>query len=176
MAPLLCQTAPCNNTFDKLYLPAIDSNKQLTDIKPKKNVSFAYCVQAVEVPSVSEMTKQEYRSTFYCSKDYRQIERENGEILQQMERQQKVEVETESLYFRGLEVQLPRAMQERSRLRRFVVSEVLREQGRYGRIRKEWVENFSSRFTSQNAAAAQRRGAWDMRATAKDSDDSSCSQ
>lgn len=166
MAPLHCETTSYD--FDELYLQDIDA---ATHAKPtKKSVRFTYCVQVCDLPPISEMTKREYRSTFYTAKDYRHIQRENRETLNQMTFQQKVDVENDSLYFRGLEVHLPNAIEERQRRRRFVISEVLREQEVHGRIRSGWVENFSSRFTAHNAAAALRRGLWDMRAsTASDS-------
>lgn len=166
MAPLHCSPTSSFD-FDDLYLPDIDHvmKSQEDEQQQKKSVRFGYCVDVCVVPHVSEMTKDEFRSSYYTSKDYKRMGRENYETLMQMALENRVDVENDSLYFRGLEVHLPNAMEERQRRRKFVVSEVLREQAMYGTIREGWVENFSSRFSAQTATAALRRGHFDMRAT-----------
>lgn len=161
MAPLHCLPS---YEYDHDYLPDIDESTRSSESN-KKSVRFAYCVDVCVVPSVSEMTEEEYRSTFYTKKDYKKIERDNQRTLLQMARENRVDVENDSLYFRGLEVYVKSAMEERQQRRNFVVSQILREQQVYGTIRKGWVENFSSRFTAPNMVAALRRGHFDMRAT-----------
>jgi hypothetical protein len=134
------------------------SDKDDLPRKPEKRVSFSSQSECHIVP---QRTERERNHSFNALEDYVRIWNDNDDTIQKMLDEEHFPV-TETIYYRGLEV--PRAKYEREQRVKFVVSNVLREQEKRKMLSPQWVQHFSSKFSSQTARAARYLGQVDARA------------
>jgi hypothetical protein len=83
-------------------------------------------IQIYEIPSKDEYTVEEWEAVYLTSHDYHRIQEDNWETLRMMRKN--VFPSDEDYYFRGLEIQLPKARGQRQRRNRLAVKAILRYQ------------------------------------------------
>lgn len=130
--------------------------------KPNKSVTFSPKVAEVHpVLHASEMTDEEKSATYYTWQDLKRIEEENQAVVERMY-QTNTYIDTDTMYFRGLEVFLTMAMRKRRIRVNFVVSNVLREQQRNGKIDQDWIQTFTKNYYARQSSENSRiNGCWD---------------
>ena len=128
----------------------------------KKSVSFSpQIAQVSHVLHSSEMTEEEKHATYYTRRDYDRIEEENEAVMERMYRTNKY-IDTDTHFYRGLEIFLPMEMRKRKIRINFVVSNVLREQESNGIIGSGWIQTFSKNYYAfQSSEKARINGWWD---------------
>jgi hypothetical protein len=141
--PLLQPRNPCDSRIEK--------NTTIPP-RPRRAVAFEedddLLIQIHEIPSKDEYTVEEWDAIYLTSHDYQRIQHDNWETLRMMRKN--IFPSDNDHYFRGLELQLPKARGQRQRRNRLAVKAILRYQKQ-----QQWRHQTQNYNQNSNEGAQQ---------------------
>ena len=173
MAPL-CEAAEsplhCHETnipeMDIFQLPSlteqINTMNKISFQAIEKKVRFSNYSEMYYIPHLEDMTQEELDATYMNDVDFQRIKQENSDTLHIMK--QRKYPGNPTMYFRGLEVLLPRRRMMRKMRIASVVSTVLQIQSYAGLYHPAWVQSYICALTAPSSVEARAMGVWDAEA------------
>jgi hypothetical protein len=142
--------------------------------KVKKSVQFAEYSELFNIPTVRELSKEEYNAVYLTRHDYKRIQCDNKRTIWMMNNGQFPDCDSQ--YFRGLEFGMTDYIMESKQVRTRTLHMILYAQRQHRRHHRrthqllddpEWIERVYRKHTYNSRMMASYGGAYDAKAAAE---------